>query len=259
MQSPPPSFEAEYEACPILATVEVDRYCEGCGYNLYSLPVRRESRTGVLMTRCTECGRFNVANQAAAAFSPWLNRLAGLLLVGWILMVLWLLVLAGLAEGAIAHAVMDSRTRYDSGSRARVVRPEVPPADRQYLILALATECTLGFLVVALLTVACHHWRRWVYAAVGLCHALIVGCIALLVLGDHSPQLLDWGVGQVGQMLGAAALGCGLGALWGRSVARVLVGAFLPPRPRQFMSFLWLADHLQPPACPPIIRNGRSS
>ena len=47
---------------------------------------------------------------------------------------------------------------------------------------------------------------------------------------------------------GAAHLAGGVAGIYlGRPFARAIVSALLPPRVRQFLAFLWLADGKQPP------------
>ena len=49
---------------PRLLHFEVDRFCEGCGYNLRGQVVRREPGTKILLARCPECGCFHPAADA---------------------------------------------------------------------------------------------------------------------------------------------------------------------------------------------------
>ena len=51
-------------AAPV-ACIDLDRFCEGCAYNLRTLPVYRDERTGIPVVRCPECGRFQSANDAS--------------------------------------------------------------------------------------------------------------------------------------------------------------------------------------------------
>ena len=39
-----------------IASVELDRFCVGCGYNLRTLAVFADPRTEIPIVRCTECG-----------------------------------------------------------------------------------------------------------------------------------------------------------------------------------------------------------
>ena len=48
-------------------------------------------------------------------------------------------------------------------------------------------------------------------------------------------------------MIGGAAFAMAVGLLIGRPLGRIAVIALVPPRPRQFLAFLWLADGKTPP------------
>jgi hypothetical protein len=77
-----------FEDLAPVAFVEIDRYCEACGYNLRTQAVRRDPRTQVLLTRCPECGRHHPAADGTTAARAWVRRFSPLLLCGWVLLVL---------------------------------------------------------------------------------------------------------------------------------------------------------------------------
>ena len=92
------------------ACIELDRFCEGCAYNLRTLPVYRDDYTGIPVVRCPECGRFQPANDTSTALRPWLHRLTSLLLAIWMLTLVAGLVSLGMAEGAMSYANLDELT-----------------------------------------------------------------------------------------------------------------------------------------------------
>lgn len=81
-----------------IGQVEVDRFCDGCGYNLVGKAVRRDPRTRVLMVRCSECGRFQATADATTAGKLWIRRLATLLLVGWVFIIFAIIFVIGAAQ-----------------------------------------------------------------------------------------------------------------------------------------------------------------
>ena len=62
------------------AYMERDRFCEGCGYNLRTLPMYRDERTAIPLVRCPDRGRFQPANNTATALRPMPHRVTIMLL-----------------------------------------------------------------------------------------------------------------------------------------------------------------------------------
>ena len=89
------------QAAPI-ACIDLDRFCGDCGYNLRTLPVYRDDRTGIPVVRCTECGRYQSANDASTALRPWLDRLTLFALGTWVLFLVAVFAHLCLAEGAVS-------------------------------------------------------------------------------------------------------------------------------------------------------------
>ena len=101
----PPAAEATQHTTPI-AYVDLDRYCSRCSYNLRTLPVERDGRTGIPMVRCPECGTFHPANELASALRPWVHRFGAIALGGWILLLLFVFFWLGMGRGGydLRHA-----------------------------------------------------------------------------------------------------------------------------------------------------------
>ena len=87
-----------------IACMELDRFCEHCAYNLRTLPIFRDERTGIPIVRCTECGKFQSANDTATALRPWAHRLTSMLIGLWVLTMIFAFVWVGVGEAAIAPA-----------------------------------------------------------------------------------------------------------------------------------------------------------
>lgn len=76
------------EPVPVTTSViETDTFCEGCGFNLFTQPVWRDQRLGILVCRCPECGRHQHATGRSTVGTVWLNRLATAALLAWVLSV----------------------------------------------------------------------------------------------------------------------------------------------------------------------------
>src|SRR5262245_23177127 len=83
------------------ARLAVDTFCAECGYNLHSQEVTRDERLGIFVCRCPECGRFHPAGLGMTATRIWMQRLATVLLVFWILFVLHALFWIVMGMGAV--------------------------------------------------------------------------------------------------------------------------------------------------------------
>lgn len=264
---------------PPVATIETDRFCDGCGYNLRTQPVRRDERTHILIVRCPECGRFAAAADAVTAARPWLHRLATLLLFGWVLFVLWIATLLCVAQGAITFLTLEERTTWEvasttsapptvitlpfnpatttaattitlppPGTTYRLVMSPPDEDDAYVIALAMAISLLLGFVTATLMVVAMHHWRRWVYVVPVLLIPAVVATIVSTDWNTSAPDLAAWGRPIILMHAACHLAGGLLGVLLGRPFARMLVCVLLPPRVRPALSFLWLADHKPPPA-----------
>ena len=227
---------------PVVAYVETDRFCVGCGYNLRTTPVIRDTRLDVLLCRCTECGKIQHAVDLQGMRHVWLARVGTAIAVGWILIVLWTLFWYVFAMGALPLVVLEGMTRWTSGGRV--------PYDSGFyafqtfmVILAFALPVT----GISLATAAFHHWPRWTYqlAAVGI--PVLACSLIYWTWRVDLPALASWSIPFLVRMCTAELLGGLLAARYGRSIVRGLLTMLLPSRPRQVFAFLWLVDGKQLP------------
>ncbi len=244
----------------IIAYVEVDRYCPKCAYNLRTQPVRRDGPTQLLVARCPECGSFDAVANAMTVTKPWLSRLALLGLVMWILLLLWSIFGLSFAQGAVNYATLEEFT-----SRQRIASMPVTPGKsifpyqrylkpdyltRNYgliMSVSLSGSFALAFLLIAMLVVVCHHWRRVVFACFAVVHTLVISAFVWEMWQQDAPGLFDWSKKYIVGFAIVRLIGA-LAAVWaGRPLARLTVRIFLPPRIRSVLAFLWVADGLELP------------
>lgn len=254
LESPPAYPRAP--AAPV-ACIDLDRFCDGCGYNLRTLPVHRDERTGIPIVRCTECGRYQAANDAATAVRPWLDRVMSVVLVAWMLTIASGFFWFGLGEGALSYAVLDELTLHGGYTIQRTgnsttiirqgrpgpleIRPEMPD-DKAFitamLIASLATAFACGMFAVVVLP----HWPRVAYVAVLMAMPIVANGIVTFAWFHEAPHLFGWGLLHVWAHAGVQLAG-GLAGIWfGRPLARLTVQIFLPPVIRPKLAYLWLAD-----------------
>jgi len=266
---------ANHPAAHALACIEVDRFCTGCGYNLRTLPVLRDERTGVLLVRCTECGKHHPANDGTTITQSWLHRLTSMVVVGWVLILLATYVLSGFLQGALMYGTLEELTGYNrsiystSGPgqitiiNGRVVTtrtvnasagqtPALTPRAYQpeyviFLAMMLVFSCLLGAIIIGGATVVFPHWRRLAYVGMTPIVPLIVATVITLVWMHEAPGLFDWGLRVTAAHAGVHLVGGLLGAFAGRAAVRTIVRVMLPPGVRPRLAFLWLADGKQPP------------
>lgn len=225
----------------LVSRVEVDRFCEGCGYNLRAQLVRRDERTELLVCRCSECGRYHAANDSTTAGRAWLQRLATVFVWCWILFLIAAMVLLIVAQMATIFVSTDELIRMDRPRRNN------PTAYEQFrnTILAVTAGLSLawGFLGGFLAVVAIPHWRRWMYLALILSLPMIALGIGCLVERHGGPSsLLEKGIVCLSTFT-LLNMMAGLAMVWlGRPLARVLVRSLLSARIRGAMSYLWLSD-----------------
>ena len=275
-----PSYDLQrdFDALPPTAYIETDRYCDHCGYNLRTQPLRRDPSTGLLLVRCPECGRLHAARDGATAGRVWLQRLGTLALFYWILLIFGMLFGLGAAEVGITFATLDELTTYQtiniksattsapaSGSQiisiggttiiqtgstttrlVRVIRDRYEHYTA-FLTLVHTISYILGFLALLLLVVACHHWRKWGYLIPALLFPALLGGLVWFPWTFDNPQLADWSARMILSQNAAYFVGCLSATLFGRPFARTVVQLLLPPRLRQVLAFLWIADGKPPP------------
>lgn len=267
-----------FEDLAPVAFVEIDRYCEVCGYNLRTQAIRRDPRTRVLLTRCPECGRYHAATEATTAARVWVRRLSPLLLLAWVMLILSGAVGVFCAAGGISYGTLDELTtrrraarasqsatqpagplvvttggrtsRITSASRwtyALQVRPEYPDYS---LFMGLVTAGSFGVTLVAalIILVVFHHWRRWICVLVVLAGPLAAAVVVSMVWREEARHLFSWGIGYIGYHMIVQMVGGLTGVVFGRSLARGLVRAFVPPTWRAPLAYLWLVDGRTPPS-----------
>lgn len=252
----------------IVGQVQTDTFCAGCGYNLHTRPVMRDERLGILICRCPECGRFSAAGQTATAARSWLNRLATILLTGWVFFLLVLFALCALFLGMLAfgHTMESVGYRPMSMPQPRMVNGQMVYSNYyyrfRYEVRDISRETTddqtrhawvqgwLAFLAVALGLITgilfssfLWHCRRWIRLLAFLPPLLGCGVSAILwIQNPASEEIRAWGVGQIGEFFLIELLAVVIGLLVGRTFARGLVRVLVPPKARQHLVFLWITD-----------------
>ena len=251
-----PSTPPHLRVTPV-ACVDLDRYCEECGYNLRTLPIVRDAHTGILVVQCTECGRYQPANDASTAARPWLNRVTSLMLVTWILAIVTLFIFAGIGEGGISYATLDELTMHGGYERQQVGNTTTITWNRRYGPLEVQTDfefyksfiaavlgCSLAiaFACGMLAVVVFPHWRRIAYVALILTMPFVAGSLVAVGWSQEAPHLFAWGMSFVTAHALVQMLGGVLGIALGRPAARLAIRIFLPPSVRPRLAYLWLVD-----------------
>ncbi len=247
---------AETQAAPS-ACIELDRFCGNCGYNLRTLPVYHDDRTGIPVVRCTECGRFQSANDASTASRPWLDRLTLLALGLWVLSIAAVFANLCLAEGAMSYANLDELTEHAGSNVRRIgnltVRDWVDhstplevnteyPAYEFFIAAMLFGSFMIAFTCGMFAVIAVPHWRVAVYAALVVAMPVVAGGVVAAVWKYETPHLFLWGIRFITAHAGTQLLGGLAGIAFGRRLARLAVHVFLPPSVRPRLAYLWLAD-----------------
>ncbi len=254
------------KSMPPGACIDLDRFCEECGYNLRTRPVQCEPRTGIVVVRCPECGRFQAANHGATALRPWLDRATSVVLFLWMLLLLAAIVHLGLAQGALSYLMLDEltvpggtirtqvdgfTTVYQRGSGPLVVWTDfedfVP-----FVITMIIGSAGAGFGLGMLATLVFPHWRGAYYAALTLGIPVLANVIVSFIWHYEAPHLLMWGVQIIAAHAGAQAIGGTLGVVAGRPLARLAVRVLLPPGLHPRLAYLWLADNKPVPPRPAV-------
>jgi len=260
------------ENLPAVAYVETDRYCDGCGYNLRTQAVCRDPRINILLCRCPECGRFHAATDVVTAARPWLNRLSTLLLFIWIVIVTHGavgIVVLEFASTAISVDELITRQRIPvttapaSTVRRRSARANLiymAPYRYKYSMRKMTRELkafigfviggsfALGFVGATFLMVIFYHWRKRYYFIVVLTVPVLIGISAYYIWKIDAHEIMESILPYILANTIAQLLGGLVGVLWGRPFVRLLLCIFLPPRLRQYLTFLWLVDGKQFPS-----------
>lgn len=106
--------------------MEVDAFCDGCGYNLHGQRVERDPRLDLSVCRCPECGRWHAAGKGTSASSVWLSRLGVFLIAGWGLAVLGAVLALGTFMGLSGYLHLEGFTTtrlLDASGRRVEFRP----------------------------------------------------------------------------------------------------------------------------------------
>ncbi|MBL1218436.1 MAG: hypothetical protein D8M59_13210 [Planctomycetes bacterium] len=259
---------AEFESWDATGSIEIDRYCVHCGYNLRMQPVRTEPRTQLLSVRCPECSRFMSAHESITTLSLWARRLAPLAFSLWVCAVLFAYFMMSLGSGGLVAASLDEFTNYGmsrivtnqgvtymtSSGGPRTVASD-PPAYFLVVGLSVAAEAALGFAIAMLATVVFPHWRRWgYYIWVCLPACVGVGLLSWMWCYDIAPHLSRWGLTYILNYEAVFLLFGLLGCFWSRPLARLMARIFLTARLRGVFGYLWAADGLEAPSTRPSMK-----
>lgn len=233
---------------PIVAYVEVDRYCAECGYNLRQQAVTRHPDLDILICRCPECGRHHAAMDATSIGSLWLRRVGRLALIVWTLGLVAAVLGLGFGEGGLMYGTLDGLTRYQrlavSSGETKLTIVVREMNDEDYAILTLFGIFSLasGALLGAGAATLCYHWRRRNYYVLVLVIPLLAAAVVFTLWTIEAPDLTEWGLRLIGGHAGLFIMGGVAGVLWGRPVARATIRAALPPKYWPVLCDLWLID-----------------
>jgi hypothetical protein len=241
---------ANFDGWEETSHIEVDLFCEACGYNLRSQPVKREPRTELLLARCPECSRYHSARDGSTVTRLWLQRLGTFALALWVVLVLGLTVAMSIASGGIMVAFLDEMTTwFRSGDTGRSMRRIIVHKDYKEIMTASSLGCAaLGFASSLLFTIACHHWRRYRYLLISALISVLTCSLVWFAWQMSWPYLSEWGAEIVIHFGMMYCCGGALAAFAGRPLIRWGLWIILPPRLLALFSFLWSADGLGPPA-----------
>lgn len=250
-----------FELFPEVSSVETDRFCDSCGYNLHGQTVRRDPRLEILLSRCPECGRFQAVADGVSIGRKWLRRLTVGLLLVWVAGAVMGFIALTAGQVGVNLALFDELTR----THSTVVQPAtsgtaltyqfqtVVKSDYDDYELLMATTGVASFglalLVGALAVVVTHHWRRRAHYALVIGQALFVAVLVDSLWSLQAPDLAGWAIPYICLYAGLRLFGGALGVCSGRPLARGLVRMVLPPRLRPPLAFLWTCDGLVPPIC----------
>ncbi|MGH7213963.1 MAG: hypothetical protein ACREIT_04290 [Tepidisphaeraceae bacterium] len=92
--------------------LEVDAFCDACGYNLHGQLVTRDERLGIMIARCPECGRFHAAGKGTSAQAIWLSRWATGMLTLWVMFCVCFILLATILLGVAQYGHLEMFTEY---------------------------------------------------------------------------------------------------------------------------------------------------
>lgn len=106
----------------------------------------------------------------------------------------------------------------------------------------------LGLIFGLLLVVFLWHWKKRRYLLVTLLPlAPAIFMICVFYLNEEFELIVSWATRVAICFALWEAAWIGVGILVGRPIARGLLRMFVPPRPRQYLAFLWTIDGKSPP------------
>ncbi len=265
----PQPASPDYHDLPVKAHVEVDRFCEGCGYNLHAQPVREDDRLTLLIVRCPECGRFHAAADQTLARRVWLRRFGVVLIGFWGLLVVAVYLLLQLALFGIGMAVSEHATwwfvrrpRYAMQYGWHETQVHEPSQFFEFVVptfFAALGAMAIGALCTAAATVFMPHWRRVGYTALAPIGPVLAACGYCMVLASYLDRpytdLSVTGVVLAFALFALALISGLLGALLGRPFARLAASIVLPRRLRVMFSYLWVVDGLTPPEPKTVVQD----
>jgi hypothetical protein len=230
-----------------VGTIETDCFCPHCQYNLHSLSVFRDERLDISVVRCTECGKFSAAGTSTSANSLWLQRLATLGLLVWIVVIIGL-ACANMLFFMLGYPLTEEFTQdlLDRGEarprgvlEAFWVRPQLLWMTAVLFVhglaLGTATAC-IGW-----------HWSMaWRLSSLLLPTLPLLFLLSMrLVPGYGYSRVASLATWQVWVWMVYTPQACGVlvGLLHGRRIGRGVVSLLVPSKPRRLFKFLWDADH----------------
>ncbi len=268
MAPDPPRADSDFagptEPAAPVGVLEMDRFCETCGYNMRTQPVTRDGRTGILICRCTECGTLHPAGAATDAGRVWLGRLGTMLLMLWIVFLISLAASALGGLGTLQFAHLEAFTRYESRKHVETVagrtitrrvsertlrRPSSNPAyaarrraELRVLVAVLIASSLIGGVAGGtMLTVFLWHLRRRTcYLALSV--PFLLAGFDYWIWSIETTDLRAWGLQRLAGYACLQAAGLAVGILLGRATVRAVLRLLLPASLLQHLAFLWHAD-----------------
>ena len=234
----------QFDQLEELAQVELDRFCDGCGYNLRGQSVRRDPSTSVLLSRCPECGRYSPANDTTLKSHPHLQRLAIVMTLGWLLFCAFLFLAELGAQCGICGGIIEEMYWY---ARWRNDRPEYEFERRILLAIALTGSTFLAFLFMSIVRVGLPHWKRWGYLLLVAVRPILMAMTIGLIFKIDRPNWFNVAFEYIAMFTGTIIVGSLLGFWLGRPVMRLALRIALPSRFRGPFAYLWLVDGKTPP------------
>jgi hypothetical protein len=117
------------------------------------------------------------------------------------------------------------------------------------LAMFIFLSSLLGFLLGMLLVTFLWHWSRRRYIAAIIFPMIAAGFVLFNFLTDESYNTLrNWLIGRVILIVAVQCAAVLLGVTLGRKLSRTIARSIIPPKPRQMLAFLWIADGKPPPS-----------